>query len=203
MKKQKTERRIPVRNWEEDLEESLIEELCKNLNQMYRRTLGTPERTGKEKDKQGIDVIITTPSSKTLLIDEKVLTPQNKRFYKKNFCIEIWSILEKKVKGWSWDEKHENITYFAWFWRKDIVTPLPDYYLIPRSGIQKWVEEQYYVMYKAKRAKTEGKYDKWTTKSAIVPIKDLREDLSQIGVENIKLMKGKNRRKELRGSGQI
>lgn len=82
------------------------------------------KRESVQIDKQGVDLWVVLDNGKRLAVDVKV---REKDFGKDDLALEVWSVVENQVIGWSLDEKKQT-DYILWFWkdtRKFCIVPFP------------------------------------------------------------------------------
>ena len=89
------------------------------------------KKTDKDTDKQGVDYIVTFKDGSIATIDSKTRMPGSSKFWKHGepeLCIERYSVVEEKIKGWLLKESDIHPDYILYtFDAKDT----PNVYLIP------------------------------------------------------------------------
>ena len=81
---------------------------CNILRSHIPKCIGV-EKTSVDIDRAGVDYIATLQGGTKILIDAKTRTPGCSRYWKDEpeLAIETWSVVEKKIPGWTFNEKSD------------------------------------------------------------------------------------------------
>lgn len=87
------------------------------------------EKTSVDIDRAGVDYIATLQGGTKILIDAKTRTPGCSRYWKDEpeLAIETWSVVEKKIPGWTFNEKSD-VDYILYTFPKE---DYAGYFFIP------------------------------------------------------------------------
>lgn len=123
-------------------------------------------------DKQGVDWWVEMNTAKHLAIDAKV---RNEDWaathpYEDDLALESWSVVEKKVIGWTRDI-NKKCDYVLWLWKttgRFCLIPFP---LLCHVFINNW--EQWSTQYKTRRQYTTRAKNGYQSECIFVPRRDL------------------------------
>ena len=81
---------------------------CNILRSHIPKCIGV-EKTSVDIDRTGVDYIATLQGGTKIFIDAKTRTPGCSRYWKgePELAIETWSVVEKKIPGWTFNEKSD------------------------------------------------------------------------------------------------
>lgn len=107
-------------------------------------------------DRQGIDWWLEMKSGERVGIDCKVREDDPKpRFGKDDLALETWSVVEKKIIGWTLDET-KRTDYVLWLWKDTGRWCVVPFRLLVRAFKAK--KDEWCRLYKVARQSTEGRY---------------------------------------------
>jgi len=129
-----------------------------------------------ERDKKGIDYIVTLRSGADIYIDAKqTLKPERHtwRYGEPELLIEVYSALETQKAGWTLDESKVTDYILYSFCPEDtqrrFLVPFQLLRMAARKYIHKWLE------YKRREVKTKSRGRGWTTVVTYVPVSKLMQ----------------------------
>lgn len=122
--------------------------------------------------RKGVDIILT--NGKRIKIDLKAREPSFSFCYNEDIDLEIWSVKEKKKKGWTLDRNKE-MNYVLYVWKKNQKDLFPISYLLPFPETRYWLEKNKdRFEHKFSKTPTNGEY---TTEHIPVPINILKKEI--------------------------
>ncbi len=152
-----------------DLEYSLEERENEMFDRFYFRTFPSLDTIhfaeDMETQRKGIDKILKFKSGYTVTIDEK----KRRKDYG-DILLELWSVWERKKRGWLYTCQCDYIVY--------AVMPTKKVYLLPTLLLKKaWLKNHsnWLVKYKRIDAKNKG----YITKSIAIPAEELLYEISR------------------------
>jgi len=152
-----------------DLEYSLEERENEMFDRFYFRTFPSLDTIhfaeDMETQRKGIDKILKFKSGYTVTIDEK----KRRKDYG-DILLELWSVWERKKRGWLYTCQCDYIVY--------AVMPTKKVYLLPTLLLKKaWLKNHsnWLVKYKRIDAKNKG----YITKSIAIPAEELLHEISR------------------------
>ena len=92
---------------------------CNILRSHIPKCIGV-EKTSVDIDRTGVDYIATLQGGTKIFIDAKTRTPGCSRYWKgePELAIETWSVVEKKIPGWTFNEKSD-VDYILYTFPKE------------------------------------------------------------------------------------
>ena len=101
---------------------------CNILRSHIPKCIGV-EKTSVDIDRTGVDYIATLQGGTKIFIDAKTRTPGCSRYWKgePELAIETWSVVEKKIPGWTFNEKSD-VDYILYTFPKE---DYAGYFFIP------------------------------------------------------------------------
>lgn len=110
------------------------------------------ERANRADDRKGIDYWVTLQSGRVIGVDVKV---RDKDYGKDDLALETWSVMEKKVIGWTRDANKQT-DFILWIWKdtkRCVLLPFP---WLCSIFIEHW--ETWQKKFKIARQNTENRY---------------------------------------------
>lgn len=100
-------------------------------------------RAGREDDRKGTDYWVRLASGKTISVDAKMRPKDFALRGKDDLALEIWSVVEESVVGWTLDaDKHTD--FILWVWVETgrwCLVPFPQLCAVFRENFETWTAD--------------------------------------------------------------
>ena len=170
--------------WDEKLKYSLgqQQEFDIELLKQYIPDSVSVVKTNVEQDKKGIDYVVTLNGGATINIDAKTREPGCSKYWinkQPELALEIWSVKEKKIIGWTLNTKTQVDYILYTFAREDCAS----FFLLPFQLLRKAFKQhgrEWVNAYKSKLQKNKGYYSEAVFVPANVVLQAVSDEMAHI-----------------------